>query len=270
MALGSKLRGAIETLSGRLALVFAVLVLPPTVMSLWLAWDSYVEQSARAKLQVRQFATLTATYESKFFDDTRKILQEVGNEPDLRQGAVACEGLLLETVERIPEFESAGYFAPDGRLLCGSDDAIGSAANRAWLQQIRRYRSFTISDYTVAPNSRYPIIVAAQAIYGREGELQGVLAASIRLYWLSAFIREISLPAESVFFLVDSNGNILADRAVVLAQTAMALPGAPQGEVPALGTLAAMVGGEAASEVLGKGQTDFQAVGHDGVSRVFS
>ncbi|NIR61515.1 MAG: hypothetical protein GWO02_19485, partial [Gammaproteobacteria bacterium] len=59
------LRFIADTLSGRLALVFALLVLPPTIISLYLAWDSYLEQKARAKLQVRQFATLTATYESK-------------------------------------------------------------------------------------------------------------------------------------------------------------------------------------------------------------
>ncbi|MCL5777556.1 ATP-binding protein [Limibaculum sp. FT325] len=270
MAPGSRFRSATETLSGRLALLFAVLVLPPTIMSLWLAWDSFVEQSARARLQVRQFATLTATYESKFFDDTRKILQAVGDEPDLRQSRPTCAALLSETVENTPEFESLGYFAPDGRLLCGSDDAIGNAANRAWLQQIRRYRSFAISDYTVTPTSPYPIIVAAQAVYGAAGELQGVLAASIRLYWLSAFIREVSLPAESVFFLVDSNGNVLADRAVVLAQTALGLSADPEAEIAALGTLAAAVGPKAAAEVLGKGQTDFEAVGHDGVLRVFS
>jgi hypothetical protein len=34
------LRFIADTLSGRLALVFTLLVLPPTIVSLYLAWDS--------------------------------------------------------------------------------------------------------------------------------------------------------------------------------------------------------------------------------------
>ncbi|HUF86705.1 MAG TPA: sensor histidine kinase [Thermohalobaculum sp.] len=281
------LRFIADTLSGRLALVFTLLVLPPTIVSLHLAWDSYLEQKARAKLQVRQFATLTATYESKFFDDVQKILQRLGDEEVIRNGGGAgCDAVIEAALQRTPEFASLGYFDTEGRRLCGPDNAFADVSNRGWFREVRGFRGFAISDYTVPPSSRHPVIVAAQAVYGGNYQFQGVLAASIRLYWLSAFIREVSLPVESVFYLIDRNGNILADRAALRDQpgeTAAAEPAATPSPattatpapatMPAasgLQSLASVVGNDLAAAVLSRRLTDFEAAGPDSERRVFS
>ena len=269
MKVVSELRRAIDTLPTRLALVFALLVLPPTIISIYFTWNSFIEQTARSKLQVRQMAALTATYESKFFDDARAILQKIGNEDSIRNQHSDCGVILSETARRTPEFESIGFFDTSGRRICASDEAFGDVSRRAWMQEVSRFRSFAISDYTVSPNSPFPIIVAAQAVYGSEGSFIGVLAGSIRLYWLSAFMREMSLPPESVFYLIDSNGNILADRAAVLGQNPS--PGAAGARSDsALGSLASIVGNRFAAPVLERSQTEFEAEGPDGVKRVFS
>ncbi len=269
------LRFIADTLSGRLALVFTLLVLPPTIVSLYLAWNSYLEQKARAELQVRQFASLTATYESKFFDDVQKSLQHLADEEVIRNGGGAgCDEVIQAALQRTSEFASLGYFATDGRKLCGPDDAFAEVSNREWFREVRGFRGFAISDYTVPPRSRYPVIVAAQAAYDDNAQFQGVLAATIRLYWLSAFIREVSLPLESVFFLIDRNGNILADRAALRdssGETAAAeLPPTTTPAEPGLQSLASVIGNELASAVLNRRLTDFEVAGPDDVRRVFS
>jgi two-component sensor histidine kinase len=270
MAKLSRIRLVADTVSGRLAMVFALLILPPVILSLYLAWDTFTEQKARAKLQVRQFATLTATYESKFFDDARKILQQLANEHAIRDGGgVGCDALLKGAQERTPQFASIGYFDINGQKICGSNDDLDDVSNRAWLREVRRFRSFAISNYTVTPNSFFPVIEAAQAAYGPDGQLQGVLAASIRLYWLSAFIREISLPIESIVFLIDSNGNVLADRAAIVNPSNPTLQ--DDAVVTAgLGSLTTVVGQDISSAILTQSLIDFEAIGRDNVRRVFS
>ena len=270
MALVRKLTRVFDTLSGRLGLVYALLVLPPTIVSLFLAWGSYVEHTTRAQLQVRQFATLTATYESKFFDDVKRILQELGSEETLRvRAGPPCDALLRDTLDRTPEFASIDYFGIDGQKLCGLTDRLDHVANQSWMREARSFRGFVISDYTVTPQTLSPVIVAAQAVYGSEGHLDGVLAATIRLFWLSAFINELSLPAESVFFLIDSKGNVLADRAAML-DADLEGPRGSNGPDRRLDTLAAIVGRDVSSAVLSRRMTDFVAPGIDGVRRVFS
>ncbi|MGM0583880.1 MAG: sensor histidine kinase [Pseudomonadota bacterium] len=272
-ARASGLRFIVDTLSGRVALVFTLLVLPPTIVSLYLAWDSYLEQTARARLQVRQFASLTATYESKFFDDVQKSLHHLADEEVIRQGGGAgCDEVIEAAIDRTSEFASIAYFDTLGQKRCGPGDLAPDISNRDWFREVRGYRGFAISDYTVPSNSRYPVIVAAQAVYGDEYEFQGVLAASIRLYWLSAFIREVSLPAESVFFLIDRNGNILADRAALgeaAADPPPDVPGAETGD-SGLASLASIIGKDLAQAVLNRRISDFESVGPDEVRRVFS
>ena len=269
MAQLNRIRLVADTVSGRLAMVLALLILPPVILSLFLAWNTFTEQKARAKLQVRQFATLTATYESKFFDDVRKILQQLGNEEAIRDSGAGCDAVLEAVQERTPQFASIGYFDINGQKICGSNDDFDDVTNRAWLREVRRFRSFAISNYTVTPNSFFPVIEAAQAVYGPDGQLLGVLAASIRLYWLSAFIREISLPNESVVFLIDDNGNVLADRAAILNTTGPSIP-ENSGTTAGLGLLTTVVDKDVAAAILTRSLIDFEAVGPDNIRRVFS
>src|SRR3546814_9494822 len=86
------------------------------------------------------------------------------------------------------------------------------------------FRSFTISDYTFSSTAPRPVIVAALPVYDPTGRLDGILSASIDLTWLSAFLRDVRLPADGIFFLLDSSGNVLANSATLLSNATPALP----------------------------------------------
>jgi len=260
---------SIDTLSARLAVLFALLVLPPTAVCVNLAWNSFVENLARARLQVRHLATLTANYESKFFEDVQERLQEIGDDPEFRGGPGKCQRVLDEAVKATEEFAAVGFYAIGGTRICGTDDVFDRVADLDWLTRVRRFHSFAISDYTPVPDADHPVIIAAQAVYGRDGGFEGVLAASIRLYWLSAFIREVTLPPESVFYLVDGNGTVLADRTFVSSRFAERRSGDAPGSDRA-DSISRIIGEEAAATVLEQGRADFEATGPDGTRRVFS
>lgn len=268
MAPGASGRGFFSrTLSGRLVIVFAVLLLVPTVLSVYLAWDSFVEHKARAELQVRQFASLTAAYENQFFEDVRERLQQLANDPEIRDSRGHCAPLLQPTLEQTPEFAHIGFYNSGGTPICSTEEDPSPVGNRSWLREALGFGGFAISDYTIIPDSPFPAIVAAQAVYDAEGRVFGVLAASIRLYWLSAFMRDISLPDESVFFLVDGNGNVLADRTVAVGQDDFEawrdFSTRPTG-------LSAYLGSENSIALTSRRLTEFEVVGDDGIRRVFS
>lgn len=259
-----------KSLRQRLVLLFAVILLPPTVLSLYLAWDSFVEHKARAKLQVRQLAMLAATYESKFFDDARETLQRLAERIAVEsQDGAPCQALLSEAAETAPEFAAVALFDPGGDPVCGSDHEAPSVADRDWFREVQRFRHFTISDYTFGPGSAYPVIFVAQAVRGSEGRLKGVLAATIELYWLSSFIRDAKLPLDSVFFLLDSNGNVLADRSLFLDSSSPGLPkNGAAGKLTA--SLDSVVQKDITAEIVKRRLVDFEAIGNDELRRVYS
>lgn len=267
-ALTSRLIG--NSLRRRLVLLFAVILLPPTFLSLYLAWDSFTEHKARAKLQVRQLATLAATYESKFFDDARGALQRLAEDPAIISSTrESCNASLADAAAQAPEFASLTLYSATGEPVCGSSDAVATVSHTDWFKEIRNYRQFAISDYTFGPNSTLPVIYVAQALRDSDRRLNGVLAASIELYWLSSFIRDARLPGESVFFLLDSTGNVLADRSLFLDNTNPGLPkSAP--EMATAASLKSVVGQDIISEIVKRRLIDFEAIGNDNLRRVYS
>lgn len=258
------------SLRGRLVLLFAVILLPPTILSLYLAWDSFVEHKARAKLQVRALATLAATYEGKFFDDARETLQRLADRVtnESRNGA-PCRGLLNKVTELAPEFASIALFDQDGSPVCGSVQPMASVAATKWFRDVQRFHHFTISDYSFGPGSTQPVIFVAQAVRGDDDNLRGVLAATIELYWLSSFMHDARLPPDSVFFLLDSYGNVLADRSLFRDNSN---PGLPKSEAEGklTASLDSVVQKDIIDEIVKRRLVDFEAIGNDNLRRVYS
>lgn len=261
----------------RLALLFAVILLPPTILSGLLAWDSFSEHTKRAMLSVRQFAVLAATYERRFFEDTRDRLQRLTNEPAILTADPAlCATLLNRTLKAYTEFTELAYFDPQGRHVCGTGSSVADVASRPWFENAVRFRSFTISDYTFSSSSLRPVIVAALPVNDRMGQLHGVLSSSIELTWLSSFLREARLPPDGVFFLLDSSGNVLASSSSFFGSTDPALPKVATGEAGAAAEsqdeegLNSVVRPDLIDDVIHRRMVDFEAIGKDDVRRVYS
>lgn len=263
-------------LGSRLALLFALVLLPPTALSLYLAWDAFHEHTERAKLSVRQLTALAATYERKFFEDTRERLQRLAKKPTMQTPVVGdCSAVLDETLEGAPELAGLTLYDPGGEPVCSTSGSRGSAGENPWFEEALRYRNFTISDYTFTPDSPQPVIVTAVPVFTRSGDIRGVLSASIELYWLSAFSREARLPPDAVFFLLDSNGQVLANSTSLRSDADGALPkqqDAPSGDPRAIArdSLTSVVQQDLVKQVVERRLVDFQAVGNDGVRRVYS
>jgi len=276
-ARGARRRLRHTSLWQRLALLFAVILLPPTILSGLLAWDSFSEHTKRAMLSVRQFAVLAATYERRFFEDTRGRLQRLTGEPViLDANPPLCTRLLDRTLKAFPEFTELAYFDPGGQQICGTGGNGGSVSGRRWFEDAVQFRSFTISDYTFSNTSLRPVIVAALPVNDRMGQLRGVLSSSIELTWLSSFLREARLPPDGVFFLLDSNGNVLASSSSFFGSADPALPKVATGEAAAEAAsraeegLNSVVRADLIDDVIQRRMIDFEAIGKDDIRRVYS
>lgn len=259
-----------HSLGQRLMLLFTVVLLPPTIVSGYLAWNAFSEQTKRAMLSVRQFTVLASTYERRFFQDTRERLERLAAEPAVGSGDRSeCERLLVQAMQSNPGFASIVYYDPKGENVCGTSGGLQNAAGWPWFKTVAQFRGFTISDYTFMPEAQKPVIVAALAVTDESGQLQGVLSSSIDLSWLSSFFREVRLPSQGVFFLLDRYGNVLASSSSFGSTARPALPLAAA-RTNESSSLAAVVQPDLIQEVIARRIIDFEAVGQDKIRRVYS
>jgi len=259
-----------RTLRQRLILLFAIALLPPTGVSLYFAWSAYSENVKQTKLSVRQLAILAASFERKFFDDIRQALGRIGGELTSGEPAMRdCSARLAETLEESRKLAGLAIYDSGGALVCGTERSLDDVSTEPWYQSARQSRSFTVSDYTHMPDSPYPVIVAAYPLHDVQGAAAGLLSASIELYWISAFLSEVPLPPEGVFFLLDREGNVLANSSLFLDNANPALP--KEGGVLSSGDgLKPTVQGDVIQRVLSRQIIDFEAIGSDGVKRLYA
>jgi len=244
-----------DSLRQRLAVLFAVVLLPPTALSLYLAWSAFEEQSDKARLSVRQFASLVSAYERDFFNDTRRLLVNLAADPAVKQmDGPACREALLRALENFPEYISISATDLEGTVKCTTADT-GVPVNlthRRWFQAAIASPGFTLSDYTVSQDLAEPVIVAASPIRDDANEIEGVLHIEIDLDWLSLFVRASGVPPDGSVFLLDKNGIVLTSSKFELDETET---------MPNAATL---------QRVADRQLTDFEAIGNDGQQRVYS
>lgn len=245
-----------DSLRRRLAILFAVVLLPPTALSLYFAWSAFELQSDKALLSVRQYAILVSAYERDYFRDIQRLLTTLAAEPSIKQmKATECRDVLGRALEGFPEYVSISASEPGGTVICTTAATArrNNVADRTWFRDVLVNRSFTISDYTVSQNSGEPVIVAASPIRDAGNEILGVVHIDIDLDWLSLFVRGAGLPAEGTLFLLDKNGTILASPKYSFEPS--------EGGLPETATL---------RQVVQRKLIDFEAIGNDGQKRVYS
>jgi len=245
-----------DSLRRRLAVLFAVVLLPPTVLSLYLAWSAFEEHSDKARLSVRQFASLVSAYERDFFNDTQRLLVNLSADPAIKQmDGPECQAVLQRALENFPEYISISATDKAGTVHCTTAETANlvNLTHRRWFQEAIASPGFTLSDYTVSQDLAEPVIVAASPIRDDDNEIKGVLHIDIDLDWLGLFVRASGVPADGSVFLLDKNGIVLTSSKFELDQTEAAMPSAT--------TL---------QQVVDRKLTDFEATGYDGHKRVYS
>jgi len=207
----------LDPLRNRLMLLFGILVLPPTLVSIAASFDAHNEVVARVRENAEHFAVLASTYERTLIDQSQSLLENVAADPLL--GSIHstsadrsdCDKLLRTAIEPNPIYASLILFGRDGSVRCSSDAAYAGAttADRDWLSKVLLTRTTFLSGLVKAHGPQVSAIVLARPLPNPGADVEGVLALSINLAKLRPFERFQGLPTGGVIDLLDRYGAIL-------------------------------------------------------------
>ena len=244
----------------RLAALFALILLAPTLVSAVLTVEAFREHTARVRLGVRQFAILAANAEDNLILESEKLLVTLAQEPPIRAagqkatGRQSCVRILQEAIKTRPAYGYLILFDLGGSVLCKGDPKLPdvNVADREWFREVVRMRSMVLSGYIFSSIVEEPTIVAAHPVFTEDGRLVAVIALSIRLAWWETIERERGLPADAVVYVLDGGGKVLTGTGL---PRGLSQDGLPEGPV--------------LESVLARHLIDFDAVGRDGVARIY-
>jgi two-component sensor histidine kinase len=205
----------LDPLRNRLMLLFGILVLPPTLVSVAASFDAHNEMVARVRENAEHFAVLASTYERNLVDQSQNLLENVAGDPAVRSFSAAhkqgCDKLLRAVIEPNPIYASLIFFGRDGSVRCSSDPAYAEihVADRDWFTEIVRTKETFLSGLVVARGPEVPAVILGRPLPNSGADVEGVLALSINLAKLQPFERFQGLPARGVIYLLDRYGTVL-------------------------------------------------------------
>jgi two-component sensor histidine kinase len=205
----------LEPLRNRLMLLFGILVLPPTLISIAASLDAHNEMVTRVRENAEHFALLASTYERTLVDQSQSLLENVAGDPAIRAlgsaNRQACDKLLSTAVESNSIYASLMLFGRDGSIRCTSNPSYADikVADRDWFTEIVRTRTTFLSGLVVARGPEIPAVVLGRPLPGPGADVEGVLALSISLAKLQPFERFQGLPRGGVIYLLDRYGAVL-------------------------------------------------------------
>ncbi|MGH6928405.1 MAG: sensor histidine kinase, partial [Dongiaceae bacterium] len=207
----------IDPLGHRLMLLFAILAVPPTLVSVVASFEAHREMVARVRENAERFALLASTYERTLIDQSESLLENVAREAAVQSSARGddetgqCRRALLSAIEPYPIYASLMLFSTDGVVLCSSHPRYSNinVADRDWFVEAVRAKTTFLSNLVIVRGAELPAIVLARPLLDPQGAVTAVLAISIDLAKLQPFERFQGLPRGGAIYLLDRAGAVL-------------------------------------------------------------
>ena len=251
----------LDPLRNRLMLLFGILVLPPTLVSVAASFDAHNEMVARVRENAEHFAVLASTYERTLVDQSQNLLENVAGDPAVRKfngsykGKQDCDKLLRTAIEPNPIYASLILFGRDGSARCSSNPAYANinVADRDYFAEVVRTRATFLSGLVTVRGPEVSAVVLGRPLPNPGADVEGVLALSINLAKLQPFERFQGLPRGGVIYLLDRHGAVLTGLEHPLETNERGMPAGP---------IAGFIDGQRLTTV--------DAKGRDGVDRFYA
>jgi PAS domain S-box-containing protein len=247
----------LHTLRARLLLLVLAVVLPGLGLTAWIGLESR-ESDRRAALNVAsRTALLVAGNGKALLESGHQMLIALAELPALKQrDRTLCQGYFARLLDHYPNY--ANFFAVnlDGSILCSAlkADPGLNLADRSWFKRVVSQGKFTISEPLPGCVSKKRVVVLALPVADHRGELAAVVGIALDMSWLNRLVTDIPLPEGATVAAIDRNGRFLAREPPDVAAKEMGIPDAHR----------------IMPELLATGRAEVQAVGIDGVERLYS
>jgi signal transduction histidine kinase len=218
------------SLRARLLLLFALAVIP----ALGWIFHVHIEQRRLAATEAQdnalRLAQLAATQQAQLIQGTHQLLSVLAQLPAVREGdSAACTTLFTDLLKRNPICANLAADRLNGDVFCSVTPLPQplNVANYTWFQRVIHSRKFTIGEYQKSLIANEFILVLGYPVLDDEGQVQGVVAASLNLDRLNQLATQVQLPPGTTLTAIDRNGTIVASNPDPQHWLGLSLPEAP-------------------------------------------
>lgn len=239
-------------LSLRILLLAAAALLPVLLLMAWMGWVGAGEKVDRERMRAAHLAELLAREQALPFTLGRQLLHSLAMMRALEEplDAAVCAANLKRAAAENDYVTAIKLYSPQGETLCSSADGPSPpVGDRAWFRLAVGERRMVVSDYLVGRATGKNAIVMGLPLTNGEDRVRAVLGLGLDLAWIGRALSSVPVAPGTNIVLVDGNGAVLAPERWL---------GMSVAEHPVFKRVQGITT-----------QTSFEAVGIDGVERIF-
>jgi signal transduction histidine kinase/ActR/RegA family two-component response regulator len=203
-----------NSLRSRLLLLVALAIAPSLLMTVYNGWKERQNAIATAEENLQRLTNLAAINEANSIENTRQLLADLSEIPDLRGAPQQCSALLEKILKKNPDYANLGLIQLNGDVTCSAIASLNpvNLGDRSHFKRAVAERKFIAGNYVFGRviqkhtiNLTYPVTDAA-------GSVVAVVFAALDLAELDRFINGIDLPPGAVLITSDPAGAIISRR----------------------------------------------------------
>lgn len=200
-------------LRARLIALIAFAVVPAIALNFYSAVQQRESAALAAIEDARNVGRLAAREQSRLIAGSKQLLQGLALLPEMKdpRQAPACTRALSELVKAYPFYTSFGVATLDGNVWCSSRPLPGkvNVGDRVYFRRAVESNNFSVGNYIFGRVTGVHAFNVGQPLFINE-KLVGVMYVGVNLNWVNEMLSAIRLPENSVVFVVDSEGTLLA------------------------------------------------------------
>lgn len=247
----------ISGLKTRLILFGVAAALPILGLMAYEAWLHKLENDGKARAFAGDLVDTVAREQQIIFALGEKFQSALALNPVIAEpkDRPACNRALKQAVSASGIFTAIGLYSAAGDPLClaTAEDPVAapvSIADHPVFRQVLAEKREATSNFRIGGACGKAVVMLAHPILDASGNVSQVLMAGLDLVWLGQALDRISAPHGTNVVIVDGNGIVL---------TPEKWSGRSVADHPVFKTVTGIAG-----------RHDFEAVGIDGVERIFS
>ncbi|HLG90028.1 MAG TPA: histidine kinase dimerization/phosphoacceptor domain -containing protein [Alphaproteobacteria bacterium] len=195
----------------RLALVFAVLLLPIVVFGVLVSKQQARDEEVRARQNLEEMARIAIQPAQDLFSGTERLFKGLVEQPDIRDAGQACDADLERVRAAIGDYRSLSVLDGTGKVTCSSRAEIkGSAfADEATIGPILRADRLTVISESTGDASVEPAAMVLLPWRNGDGTPAGAMVAELSARRFALVAAGSQSSSASRLYLLDSKGNRL-------------------------------------------------------------
>jgi signal transduction histidine kinase len=201
------------TLVRRLFVLVAVALLPAIAIQVYNEFDLRRTRQIEVQTQALNLAELAAAEQQQIIEGIHQLLVALSELPPIKaKDGVGCDAYLMGMMQRFPAFLTILASDVNGEIFCGKkgDTRPVTLAVRPYFASVLKTHAFTVGEYSLGLLTGMKAIQFALPFYGYDGQIGGVIVATLSLDWLADHLAQKGAPMGAALAITDRNGTYLA------------------------------------------------------------